>query len=58
VRAALIVVLLVLAVALAGCRPAADAGRPPDPAEVAHQEDIVTDLERVVGSAEAEAADD
>ena len=42
---------------VAGCRE--DAARPaPDPADVQQQEDVVNDLERVVGSAEAETAND
>jgi hypothetical protein len=59
-RAVVVALLLTAAIPLAGCREeAAGPGvRAPDPAEVQQQEDIVNDLERVVGSAEAETAND
>ena len=62
-RAAFLAVLLTAAVALAGCGPdrPAPAQQTPagvSPAEVQQQEDAVDDIERVVGSAEAETGND
>jgi hypothetical protein len=59
VRAAILAVLLAAAVALTGCGPERSAPERPapagvSPAEVQEQEDAVDDIERVVGSAEAE----
>jgi hypothetical protein len=61
VRATVLAVLLVVVVALSGCGPAGDrADAPARPAGggVQQQEDIVNDLERVVGSAEADTDTD
>ena len=59
-RAAILAVLLAASVALTGCGPARQtpAQQGPaavSPADVQQQEDEVADIERVVGSAEAQA---
>jgi hypothetical protein len=63
VRAGALALLLAASVALTGCGPGrqAPAQRSPDrisPADVQQREAEVDDLERVVGSAEAETAND
>jgi hypothetical protein len=60
VRAAILAVLLAASVALTGCGPArqAPAHQGVSPADVQQQEDQVADIERVVGSAESETAND
>ena len=60
-RAAIVAVLLAASVALTGCGPATQAPAQQNrvtPADVQQQEDEVTEIERVVGSAEAEAEAD
>jgi hypothetical protein len=63
VRRAAVVLLLAASVALTGCGPGrqAPAQRTPDrisPTDVQQREAEVDDIERVVGSAEAETAND
>ena len=63
VRAGALALLLTATVALTGCGPGRDAPaqRSPDrisPADVQQREADVDDIERVVGSAEAETAND
>jgi hypothetical protein len=63
VRAAILAVLLAAAVALSGCGPGRSAPERQapagvSPAEVQQQEDAVDDIERVVGSAEAETGNE
>jgi hypothetical protein len=61
VRAAIVAVRLAASVAHTGCGPATQAPAQQNrvtPADVQQQEDEVSDIERVVGSAEAEAEAD